>query len=163
MPAVYWVGFTVALILISLMVIDWRDVKRCLPAALAGLVLSGVLAGLPPEFRPLELSDTGPLRDNLGLTLFMQAINGPLVSLWYVQKAGPGHRLPLVRTLTFTALTTCWAWMAMESGRLQCAPWWAPWLTGLIYSVWFLLVWQVHVVAGGTGKAKSEGSPPLGG
>lgn len=151
------------MILTGMVVLDWRDVRRCLPAALAGLVLAGVLAGLPDLLRPLELTDTGPIRDNLGLTLFMQAINGPILAVWYVQQAGRSKRVPVARTLIFTGLTTCWAWMGAAAGRIECASWCSPLLMGFLYFMWYVLVWQVHVIARGYALVQDEGSPSVGG
>lgn len=155
----YWIAFTLFLALLGGVVIDWRDVKRCLPAALAGVVLAGVHAGLPAEFMPGILTDTGPITSNLGLTLVMQAVNAPILAIWFVQGARPAPQAMLRRALTFSGMTTCTAWMAAQAGRMLLAPWWNVFFCSLGYLAWYVVIWRVHLFCGGECPEQATSSP----
>jgi hypothetical protein len=138
----YWIPWTLFILLIGVDVIEWRRFRELLPVGMAGLVTAGVQLGLP-EFMGASLFDIGPISSTAAVTLLLQSLGGPVFAMWFAQRTTP-ERVPVLRVLHFTALSFCVERVAYAAGRLAyTASWHLGW--SLLYNVtWYLVIWKVH-------------------
>ncbi|HYF95999.1 MAG TPA: hypothetical protein VD969_27620 [Symbiobacteriaceae bacterium] len=130
------------LFMLGTVVIERRRLRQLLPVGLVGLILTGIHIGLPEHFRYLVLTDTGPVAQDVPLTLLIQVVGGPVGAMWFAQGLGPTRSAAFVRIGQFSLVSLAFWWMAVEAGRVI---WWGPvWQFGFSLT-WYTVIWRVHL------------------
>lgn len=151
----FWVATVTFIILLGTAVLDLRQLRRLIPAGLAGLVLMGTQVGVPESLTIVTLTDTGLVRDNISLTLLIQFIGGPVVGMWFAQGVGSSVWSAARRIGQFSLIALSFMWIAVEAGR---ARWRGP-LPMLCFELLFYsLVWLVHAYCQGQFRRSPGGS-----
>jgi len=134
-------------------ILKWQNLRQLTPAALAGLILSGIHIGLPDSLVSGVMKDTGPISSNVSLTLLVQAFGGPVAAMWFAQGLGTSPGSVIRRICHFSAISLAFWWMAVEAGRVT---WSGPGKQFLVHVAWYTLVWMVHAYCHGRPRRSSR-------
>lgn len=105
--------------------LDRRQLRRTLPAGMAGAALAALQNRLGGELYPLwHYQDTPPVASHSAIAVLGKWTGALLLSMLLVQGLGPRSPLPWRRLLGLTALCFLPEVAAFRTGRLVFLQWW---------------------------------------
>lgn len=161
----FWIASAVTALITGAILIDWSQLRRLLPTAMAAVLLSGAQAALPDALASHSLLEQpgGPHR--WVLILIAQYSVAPVLAALYAQGLSaaacavgrPSVVPPAARTLLFMLVTITYVALASRAGALAIRG--SALRCTIEVALFYGLLWQVHTYGGSsrlTGLARAE-------
>lgn len=138
----YWLASSLFFVLVGAVAIEWHRLRELIPAALTGILFTGMRGALPFLSARGQYIGSEPITDQWAIILLVQTTTAPVLSAWYAQGIIAGRGFPLLRTAIFTAIAICFSLMAIHAGALAYRAHLIFWIIG--NALLFTLTWRVH-------------------
>lgn len=142
----FYAGYLCLASVVSLLVIDWSQLRALVPATLTGMLIAGLPMAVTLLELPYQFVDTLPFEDHW-LTFFaMQMVIIPVLAVWFLQGVPSRTPFPLKRILLFTLLMQSLELMFSSAGKLVYSAWWGPYVAASYQFAFFSVIAWFHWV-----------------